>query len=175
MTSTAPAKDVQKGKVLNRTIMNEQPNQLRIEIPVIGKIFIFFASCFILNKQYDYASELIYNYGFKIHFFNEKKNHQQMEKCYKANIKKLLAIALFYQNKNFFKVQEYLVDAKKMFTSLNSCHGVAVTAYAHAFFMHEKTEQFLDAHKDEISLLQVAHEYCKESFNSYEKLKHFEG
>lgn len=100
---------------------------------------IYYVSNLILSQSYDQAHDIIQQYGCKYWFESRHSGP-----CYKANIKKLEAIALYYQNKNVLDINDLLKEAQRKFTELNVYHGIAVCNFARAFCLYHKRFMFVN-------------------------------
>lgn len=80
-----------------------------LELPVEGRLIIFYASNLILENNLDNAINVLSQYGQKYHFEGERGV------CNKANVQKLLAVAFFMYNRNFQKIEGLLNSAKQKF------------------------------------------------------------
>lgn len=90
-------------------------------------------------------------------------------------MKKLEAIALYYQNKNGLEIDNLLREAERTFLHHNIYHGIAVCNYARAFFLYHKMFMFVHRHKDEHEIIKDASMACKTSLDYYQRINHLCG
>lgn len=142
-------------------------------MPLEGKLIVLYASNLILDRQYPLAIKVLEKFGY---YKNEEDN--TLEIINSANIKKLLAIAYYYQEINFNLVDSILTEVREKFRSKKVPHGVATCNYAKAFFMFHKSTQFIQVNelrKNEDAVLRNALEDCESALQYFEKLKHLQG
>ena len=163
------AKNLRKEMKQTKKIIDYDDLQLQCNLPLEGKLIVLYASNLILNRQYLLAIKVLEKFGY--YYKNEEDN--TLEIINSANIKKLLAIAYYYQEINFSLVDSILTEVREKFKSKKVSHGVATCYYAKAFFMFHKSTEFInELRKNEDIVLENALEDCQRALLFYEKLKH---
>lgn len=150
-----------------------------LNLPEDGKLLIYYVSNLILcggadPAYYDQAYGIIQQYGRRFWFESDLSGP-----CFKANLKKLEAIALYYQNKNVLEIGNLLEEAQRRFKDLNIYHGVAVCSYARAFFLYHKRFMFENPQgggkQDDHKIISEASRACRTGLDYYERINHLGG
>ena len=107
------------------------------------------------------------SFGLKYRFNDERGE------CNKANIKKLLAIALYKSQSSYPKVKKLLLECIKVFKKMNVLHGVATCSLCLAYFMFSMPLKFIDSdHRSKQIILDEAMNCCNNALKIYKFINH---